>query len=213
MADLRGILLLEDEPCVRNSVLRWIPDADVATTWEEGGARVKAFRYRGMIADIGLDGCTPRPGDRTGIDHAERAHARAGTRIMILSAFFAPEWKARGDRIHAQYTLKPYAPWVLLAFRDHCFGASAEQLGDDVRAAMDASVAKLGWTAAEASIVLLCTQGHDERAIAGFRRVSVNTLRNQIATLLNKSGDDHLWQAALRVVHEARRIGALQKRK
>ncbi len=205
------LLLLEDDPRVRAVILRLIRGTDVATSWEEGAAKVRAHRYRGVIADIGLDGRPPRPGDRTGIDHAETAHADNGARVLILSAYFAPEWRVRGDRICAQYCLKPFASWMLLAFQDHCFGATPQHVDDDLRAAIDASIAKHRWTAALASIVLLCCEGHDIRSIAALRGTCEKTISNQVVKILETTGDDHLWQVAVRVLNDAGRLRALRK--
>lgn len=194
------VLLIEDDASVRRTILRFLPNIDVATTWDEGHEKVERCAYAGMIADIRL----PGPIERTGLDHAERAYELYGTRIMILSAHATDEYRARGSRIRALYCLKPFSPWILVAFHDSCLGSSHVLVDDNLQAALHVWVVRYALTTAEAAILVLRVQRYDNDAIAIVRHTSVKTIENQISALLEKVGDDNLWAAALRLSEEAR---------
>lgn len=53
-------------------------------------------------------------------------------------------------------------------------------------------------TDAEAAILRLCIEGCSQLQIAHARRVTVNTVKTQTRSLLEKTGDDTLRAAALR---------------
>src|SRR5262249_3026067 len=63
--------------------------------------------------------------------------------------------------------------------------------------------ARFGLTNAEASVLLLATDGHDRAAIAAIRGSTEATAKNQIYSLLQKTGYSCLRQAVALLLREA----------
>jgi DNA-binding NarL/FixJ family response regulator len=193
-------LVIEDNPGVARALAIWIrPYGDVvAVGTVREGLRVLdqgAEPWSGFIVDVGLP-------DGLGIDVLRRARTRyPGTPALVLTGSIEPTHINAACSLGALYmikgeiTLQPACEFLR-------FVLSALPLSGRLQHAARRWGTGYGLTMAELDVLVGAALGESRETVAERRGSALGTVKTQIASLLRKTGDSSLHEAATRLLHE-----------
>jgi DNA-binding NarL/FixJ family response regulator len=163
-------------------------------TVRAAGNLAAARRLLGSEAFDGAVVDTELP-DGNGLDLVERIReSGAKIPVLVLTAHCERELVNRAQRIGAEFGCKPLVPQNLLAFAERA--ALASSADREVIARVSELARRHGLTPRETAVATLAVRDLPRQAIQAELGVSVNTIKTQVRSLLQKCGAPNL--AALR---------------
>jgi two-component system response regulator DevR len=194
-----SFLVVEDEPGVRRLVSRGLSSlgqVDAVGTVAAGRLSLRARTYDALIVDVSLP-------DGSGLELIEAAHARSpGILVLVLTGSTDHDVIARTLELGARYLLKPCDPKHLALIageadsrrtaRERRTNLTLERWGKDY-----------GLSETEVELLSLGAQGVAREKFSSRRGVRPDTIRKQIQTLLQKTGDDTFEGAVNSLLREA----------
>jgi DNA-binding NarL/FixJ family response regulator len=188
-------LLVEDEAIVVESLTRCLQaygDTTVARTAADAMTALAApTRWSAFFLDIGLpDGC--------GLEVLAAArNLHLPTPAVVLTGSHEPANINRAYDLGAQYLMKPIPASRLAAFLDHALDAHHR-----TARVVAAWAHRCDLSAADRDILLRAAMGEDRSVIAVARGTSPNTIKKQVARMLQKTGHDTLQLAVAALLRE-----------
>jgi DNA-binding NarL/FixJ family response regulator len=193
-----AFLLVEDYAPVARAYQRSLErygSVTVVGTVLDAQSFLASSTVTGLVTDISLP-------DGSGLDVAREARARmASLPILIISGGVDPSGLDAADELRAAYLLKPIEDRQLARFAER---ATARQRR--VTALLLDWTERYSLSAAEAVTFRLCVEGLRRREIAVRRRVSPNTVKMQIGSLLNKVGAQNISEVVTAFFSELSRL-------
>jgi DNA-binding NarL/FixJ family response regulator len=183
------MLVVEDELSQR-AVERLLRAWMVRTAGNLASARrlLGSEAFDGAVIDVELP-------DGNGLDLVEAIRG-SGWKIpvLVLAAHCERELVNRAQRIGAEFACKPLVPQNLIAFAERA--ALASSADREVIARISELARRRGLTPRETAVAMLAVRDLPRQAIQAQLGVSVNTIKTQVRSLLQKCGAPNL--AALR---------------
>jgi DNA-binding NarL/FixJ family response regulator len=195
-------LVLEDEATVVSGLARLIRpfgDAFPALTIRQADSLLaEGIPWTALILDCRLP-------DGSGLDVLARARTwYPVVPAMVLTGHNDDVVANAAYDLNADYVVKPVKGERLVRFLTRASSARAERTLAERIERVVAEVARCqGLSVAEADVLLRAARGESRDEIAAARATSPWTIKNQIASLLRKTGDDSLHAAAERVLRDA----------
>lgn len=193
-----GFLVLEREAIFGRTVERVLGRfAPVIRERTYEGAR-RAIDVRAKWNGLVLDAFLPR-GD--GIDLLEHARAReCEAPAIVLGATYVPNAAERAFEHRAFFVIE-LSELGLERWARHAIRAAQPEPSYD--STLNAWTERYGLSATEREILREAAQGAVHKDIADKRRITANTLKRHVRNLLDKTGDETLSGAALRLLRDA----------
>ena len=140
--------------------------------------------FDGAVVDVELP-------DGNGLDLVEAMRA-AGAKIpiLVLTAYCERELVNRAQRIGAELACKPLVPQNLIAFADRA--AQASSADRELIARVSDLARRHGLTPRETAVATLAVRDLPRQAIQAELGVSMNTIKTQVRSLLQKCGAPNL---------------------
>lgn len=187
-----NLLLIEDHASVAAALERLVAPyvaVTVASTCSEARALCTSRAWAAIIVDERLP-------DGHGLDVVADVE---GVPMALWTAYAEAHVINRATAMGMAVVIKPDDLGVLI---DWVQAIAGEDSLDDLVAAFGHAY---DLSAAERSLLKLSALGSDESAIAAHRGTAVQTVRNQVKRLIEKTGDDGLRAATIRMFRDARR--------
>jgi DNA-binding NarL/FixJ family response regulator len=199
MRQALSFLVVEDEESVRRLLVRGLaPHGQVEAVGTCAAARLslRGRRYDGLVVDVRLP-------DGSGLDLIEIARKRCpGICVLVLTGSTEHSVIARTLEADARYMLKP-------ADTKHLALLAAEALSRRCARERRTSLTLERWakdyglSETEVELLTLGAQGVAREKFSSRRGVRPDTIRKQIQTLLQKTGDDTFEGAVNSLLREA----------
>jgi DNA-binding response OmpR family regulator len=192
-------LVVEDEAAVRRLVARGLaPHGQVDTVGTSVAARMslRARKYDAFVVDVRLpDGC--------GLDLIELARKRnPGISVLVLTGSTEHQVISRTLELGARYLLKPCdASHMKILAEDAQSRRTARERRTTIT--LDRWAKDFDLSQTEVELLTLGAQGVAREKFSSRRGVRPDTIRKQIQTLLQKTGDDTFEGAVNSLLREA----------
>jgi len=188
-------LLVEDDALLALSLVRGISAYGATTVAETVARAIDALTaqtgWSALLIDVGLP-------DGSGFDVLAAARTLClTTPAVILTGSQETDSINRAFDLGAQYLVKPVSQRRIVSFIEQAL-AAPHPIGD----AVDAWGRTFHLSEAERDILLRSALGASRRAIADVRATSVLTVKKQVATMLQKTGEDSLHTAVAVLLRE-----------
>jgi DNA-binding NarL/FixJ family response regulator len=199
VARTRFLLLEDDARLARAIALHLRPYCEIVIAGAVGeGLRAleeRSVRWFGFIVDLGLP-------DGSGLDVLRRARkTHPSTPALVFTGSIESEYINAAFRVGARYLVK-----------DETNGVDGDELVRFVLGALPLSnrleTGALDWgtryglTMAEVDLLIGAALGEDRETLAMRRNSSLGTVKVQIGSLLRKTGDRSVLEAATRLLRE-----------
>jgi two-component system, NarL family, response regulator DevR len=194
-----SFLVVEDEAGVRRMLGRGLAvHGQVETVGTCAAARMslRARQYDALVIDVNLP-------DGSGLDLVAFATERSpNILILVLTGSTDHEVIGRAHQIGARYLLKPFDAAHLATLADE---VRARQVSGErrIRLTLERWKKDLDLSRIEVELLELGARGLTRDKFAQQRRVQPDTIRKQIQTLLQKTGDDTFEGAVNSLLREA----------
>jgi len=180
------MLVVEDELAIQRALARLLGGWAVRAvgTLELATRQLGGSTFDAAIVDIELP-------DGNGLDLVETMRARAPrTPVLVLTAHCEPGLVNRAQRCGAEYACKPLVAQNVLAFANRVAASSSAQREVMLRVSELARRHRL--TPRETAVAVLAARDLPRQAIQAELGVSVNTIKTQVRSLLQKCGAPNL---------------------
>ena len=194
-----SFLVVEDEGLLRRVLARGLrPHGEVEAVGTFAAARLalRARKYDAFVVDVRLP-------DGDGMELIELARKRCpGICVLVVTGSTDHEVISRTLALGARYLLKPFDVTHLDFLAEE---ASSRRHARERRTklALDRWAKEYDLTETETELLLLGAQGVAREKFATRREVRPDTIRKQIQTLLQKTGDDTFEGAVNSLLREA----------
>jgi DNA-binding NarL/FixJ family response regulator len=192
MTEPLAFLVVEDEVALRRAVVRSLSHhgrTDEVTSCSAAHDALQTTKYDSLIVDVGLP-------DGNGLELIAEARQKwPAIWVLVLTGNIEHATIARVHELGVRYLLKPFSPSQLLV---HVEETRARRNAGDrrVNVALDRWTRGHNLTAVETELLALGARGVPRDEIAVLRRVKPDTIRKQIQTLLQKTGE-HTFEGAV----------------
>jgi two-component system chemotaxis response regulator CheY len=192
-------LVVEDDASVRRLLTRGLAEhgeVDAVATLAAGRLAFGGRTYDAMILDVALP-------DGSGLDLIEAARARCpGIYVLVVTGRSDHAVIDRALEIGGGFLLKPFEPkhFAIVAEAARARRMAAERR---TKATLERWAADHGLSSTEVELLALGAEGVPRREFAERRRVRPDTIRKQIQTILQKTGDETFDAAVRNVLREA----------
>ena len=182
------VLVVEDDRYMARAIERHVPkeiDARFARTVAAASSVLaKKCRLVAAIVDVGLP-------DGSGLEVVRQIRERhSSVPVLVLTAQVSAQLANEVNMLGAQYVCKPDFVHNLDSF----FRSLAPEHSDAVRAATRAS-AEMSLTQREHEVLLASLNGVPRGRLAEVLRISENTVKKHVRSLLKKTGQGSLPEA------------------
>lgn len=182
------VLVVEDDRHMARGIERHVPK-DIETRFARSVAEAsqvlaKKFRLVAAIVDVGLP-------DGSGLDVVRKIRDRSSTvPVLVLTALVSARLANEVNMLGAQYVCKP----DFIHNLDSFFRSLTPDHSDAIRAATRAAD-ELGMTQREHEVLLASLNGVPRGRLAEVLRISENTVKKHVRSLLKKTGQGSLPEA------------------
>jgi len=185
------VLVVEDEVLVARAyrrALRPHVSVEIAHTAARARALLPSSDWLLLIVDVALP-------DGSGLDWLAWAREQGHhNEAIVFSAFQDVELVNRAFQLRARYLVKPCGLDTLLSYVGEVLDARNANVSQWTK--------RYGLTEAETELLALAMRGNAREEIAVERGTSPSTTKNQIRSLLSKTGDRSLALAVSRLLRE-----------
>jgi DNA-binding NarL/FixJ family response regulator len=180
------MLVVEDELTMQRALERLLSGWTVrmADTLALARHLLGSAAFDGAVIDIELP-------DGNGLDLVEAI--RGGTTrlpVLVLTGYCEPRLVNRAQRTGAEFACKPFFAQNVLAFAERA--AAASSTDREVSARVSELARRHGLTPRETAVAKLAVHDLPRQAIQAELGVSVNTIKTQVRSLLQKCGAPNL---------------------
>lgn len=194
-----SFLVVEDEASVRRLLSRWLSShgqVESVGTVAAGRLSLRARTYDALVVDVSLP-------DGSGLELIELAHERSpGIPALVLTGSTDHDVIARTLEIGARYMLKPCDPKHLALIAEEA-GTRRTARERRTNVTLGRWAKDYGLSETEVELLSLGAQGVAREKFSSRRGVRPDTIRKQIQTLLQKTGDDTFEGAVNSLLREA----------
>lgn len=198
-ANAPSFLVVEDEENVRRLLGRGLGShGSVETVGTCAAARMalRVRRYDALVVDVQLP-------DGSGLDLVELARKRnPGISVLVLTGSTEHEVISRALRSGARYLLKPCDASHLAVLADEALARRTAR-ERRTKVTLDRWAKDFDLSDTEVELLTLGAEGVARDKFASRRGVRPDTIRKQIQTLLQKTGDDTFEGAVNSLLREA----------